>query len=463
MEKVNILLIESHYRSRSWFEAIKDLGNLYIMSTMPEEKKIFKSQGVNDRIILDLHEPKIASINLNDAKKYIIKLEKKLEINVIDLALMDRTIKLKNYDYIIKYSYFVSKKIETFVLNNNINIVFMESTWLHEILTCKICEHYSISVFNIQISKILSNRFFFFKGYLNQKFYKRCCSNVGLKSAIENISNPGSIDKPQYFDKLSKRNKITFSKFKVLYDIIRLSIFGYNNKNIQQNWLKSLILKVLSIGKASFLMKTKFFCNANKITNLKYILVTLHVQPEASIDVLGARFSDQIGFVQDIARSTPSSHFVVVKEHPHAIGGRKSGFYKKIKSSPNVILANPYEDSRALIKKADLVLSNTGTSSLEAALFGVPSSVASKMYFSEILSTPSFNPCIDSIGDLIEKGEQWKCKFDKNEAINSLLEIEKHSFEGNLWEFKIDPSVLSKKNIKNLKKAFTEVIGTVDL
>jgi len=182
------------------------------------------------------------------------------------------------------------------------------------------------------------------------------------------------------------------------------------------------------------------------------------VQPEASIDVLGSKFSDQIGFVQDIARSTPSSHMVVVKEHPHAVGSREFKFYKKLKENPNVILAHPHEDSRELIKKADLVLSNTGTSSLEAALAGVPSAVASTMYFSSILSSSVFNPCVDSVGCLIQNGKEWKRKVVGKKVVQSLIDIEQNSFVGNLWEFKIDPSVLSEMNIKDLRSAFSEVI-----
>jgi len=456
--------MESHYRSRSWFKAIKELGELYIVSVMPEERKIFKSEGVPNGNILDLHEPKVEEVELQVAHQYIQKFESKFELNVFDIALMDRTIKNKDYDYILKYAYIVAKKSEHFVLKNNIEVVFLEATWMHEIFMCNICKYFSIPVFNIQISKIIPNRFFFFKGYLNSTFYERKNKNLTIKAVIEKVSLLDKDSKPQYFDKLSNRNKFKLSKLLVLYDLVRLSFLNYSNKNIQPSWHRALVKKIASIMRAFVLTRSNLFVVNSNIVNLKYVLITLHVQPEASIDVLGSKFSDQIGFVQDIARTTPSSHMVVVKEHPHAIGSRKSEFYEKLRENPNVILAHPYEDSRELIKRSDLVLSNTGTSSLEAALAGVPSSVASEMYFSSILSTPVFNPCVDSVRRLIQIGKEWKRDTNRRKkAVQSLIDIESNSFVGNLWEFKIDRSVLEKENIKSLRVAFEEVIDTVAL
>ena len=454
--------MESHYRSRSWFKAIKDLGELYIVSVIPEEREIFKSQGVLSNSILDLHNPKIGGVEFKDARQYIQEFEIRLKLNIFNIAMMDRTIKNKGYEYIIEYAYLIVKKVEDFILKNDIDIVFLEATWMHEILTCEICKNLSIPVFNVQISKIIPNRFFFFKGYLNNSFYERKVKGLNAKEIYKKVMLLDKNNKPQYFDKLSNRNKFKLSKLIVLYDIIRLSVLGYSNKNVQPDWRKSLIRKIVSIIKAYILTKSNFFIANNKITNLRYVLITLHVQPEASIDVLGSKFSDQIGFVQDIARSTPSSHMVVVKEHPHAVGSRSNGFYKKLCENPNVILAHPHEDSRELIKKSDLVLSNTGTSSLEAALAGVPSAVASKMYFSSILSTSIFNPCTDSVSSLIQNGSKWRCKVDREKVIHSLVDIEKNSFLGNLWEFKIDRSVLDGENIENLRAAFKEVIDGVD-
>ena len=56
---MNILLMESHFRSRSWFKALKGLGDIYIVSVLGEEQRLFLSSGINESHILNLHNPDI--------------------------------------------------------------------------------------------------------------------------------------------------------------------------------------------------------------------------------------------------------------------------------------------------------------------------------------------------------------------------------------------------------------------
>ena len=48
----SIVLVESHYRSRSWFLALKDIGLTHIISVMPEEYLLFKKSGFKENNIL---------------------------------------------------------------------------------------------------------------------------------------------------------------------------------------------------------------------------------------------------------------------------------------------------------------------------------------------------------------------------------------------------------------------------
>ena len=137
-------------------------------------------------------------------------------------------------------------------------------------------------------------------------------------------------------------------------------------------------------------------------------MITLHVQPEASIDVVGVKYFDQLDFIRQIVRTTPVSHLVIVKEHPHAFGDRPLGFYKELLSMPRVKILSPFSESRYAIKNAKLVISNTGTSSLEAAIMGVPGITATEMYFKDLLVVPSFNPSVDRVDTIL-----LKCKILK--------------------------------------------------
>ena len=71
----------------------------------------------------------------------------------------------------------------------------------------------------------------------------------------------------------------------------------------------------------------------------------MHVQPEASIDVVGTKYSNQIEFVRNIANTTPNEYSIIVKEHSHAIGNRSINFYKSLLEIPNVVLLHPNENA----------------------------------------------------------------------------------------------------------------------
>ena len=458
---MNILLVESHYRTRTWRKALQSLeDNLYVISVVAEERDIFYANGLSKDNLLDLHNPVIESYSYTLAESYLLKLELEMGLCVNEIALMDRTLRLKDSEYIIKYLYHIAKNVRDFIENKKIELVFIEPTWSHEILITAICKSLGIPVYAPVKDKIIANRFFMFEGYKHLNLFTRNNNpdkDKIAKKSIDSILIPD--EKPQYFSQFNKRNKFTFSKFRVLYDISKLLISGKNNNNIQPPWAKAVKKKLTSIAKARYFSLFSPFIKQKNI-NKNYILITLHVQPEASIDVVGVKYFDQIDFVRQIVRTTPANHLVVVKEHPHAFGDRPLNFYKELLSIPRVEVLSPFSESRHAIKKAKLVISNTGTSSLEAAIMGIPGVTATEMYFKDLMVTPSFNPSIDRVDKLLLKCKIWKANFDIGHIHSIMRKIQNNSFKGNSGDFKTDRNVLSRENIQNLRDSFSEVINS---
>jgi hypothetical protein len=117
-----------------------------------------------------------------------------------------------------------------------------------------------------------------------------------------------------------------------------------------------------------------------------YVLLTLHRQPEASLDVLGYQSSNQLHLVRRLAQEIPSPHMLVVKEHSNGLGDRGWRFYRRLLRLPNVVLVDPFASSFGLMQDAAITLSVSGTSSYEAALQGLPSATFADMFFTEITS-----------------------------------------------------------------------------
>ncbi|GGK34155.1 hypothetical protein GCM10010965_28840 [Caldalkalibacillus thermarum] len=396
--------------------------------------------GLNERDSHDLHE-----------------LEKDYTLNINNLILMDRLLSRKEYEYALSYLLVCNKYIEKFLLENNIQVVFYEATWAIELLTVMICNKIGIIACSPHTVRIPDGRFAFFDGY--------------LQSEIIHIRNPDDKDrvqakkyykeflnkkpKPKYWYLNNKTPSLKFSWFIKLYKHIILSLKGQNKFDETYFGIKWLIKNRIREVKNAWLLKVK---NPFEQPNLDepYILFTLHKQPEASVDVLGSYYSNQIETIKLISRITPVTHKVYVKEHSNAIGDRSISYYNEIKRIPGVKLIHPSLDSHDLIRNADLVITISGTVAYEASLYGVPAVTLSSMFYKDILTVNQAEIQKLNITDIIEnKGQRLKIG---DNIINFLAYIYANSFEGIISDPVSDPSCISEENISKTVKGFRSLL-----
>lgn len=452
-----ILLVESHYRSRSWFRALESLGDISVVSVMPEERKLFLALGVDEKNILNLNNFYCDDIRVDEASSYLAWAEKTFGFCYAEIVQMDRTLREKPRNYILSYGCYVLREFSKFVEGKDIRLVVIEPTWVHEILIVHVCKFLGIRLLAPVKEKLLPNRFFLFRGFTREIPFYRSESKSGVLMGRQLVNIVLADHRPQYFKKFEQRNKFRISKVVPLLDFTRLSLFNLKNPNIQPKYFRFLRRKFKDIVLGYYLRWRVAFINPNKL-RMPFILVTMHVQPEAGIDVVGARFSNQYEFIRQISRTTPAGYRVVVKEHPHDFGRRDRLFYSKLIELGNVVLVSPDIDSRELIKRSSLVLSVAGTSSLEASILGTPAVTAVPMYFHRLLVRKFFDPYVDSVAELLIESEKWKSGFNLDLQIRILDEILGDSFVGNCMDLKTDSRVLDKKNIGHLRDAFQEVL-----
>ena len=449
----SIVLVESHYRSRSWFLALRNIGLTHIISVMPEEFKLFKKSGYTDHNILNLYNDNIINEISNKSISYY---EEFLDIKLNSIIYMDRTLRKKNNEYINNYLIFLLNKIDNFFKSVKPKIIFIEPTWTHEIIICKFAKKYKVSIVAPVKDKLLPDRFLAFKDENHLEYYQNPNSE-NSEQLSKDAFNTVVKDKPvQYFAKFNNRNKLDFKKIPKLYRLLKISILNYRNPNIQSSFLNDVFIKIKSILRSKYQLLTVDFKKLNEISK-KYILITLHVQPEASIDVVGTKYSNQIEFIRNISNTTPSKYILLVKEHSHAIGNRPTSFYKSLLDIPNVMLLHPNQKARSAIRNSSLVISNTGTSSFEGAILNIPSVTATAMFFYKILLQKKFNPFEENVSDLLIK----QSKLNKSILIKHLEEIYLGSFSGNCGDFQTDSSVLSIDNIEKLKISFNSIIMSI--
>lgn len=117
----------------------------------------------------------------------------------------------------------------------------------------------------------------------------------------------------------------------------------------------------------------------------RFIFYPLQYSPESSINVPAPYFADQRRAIDLIRMNMPSNYILVVKEHPACITIRNRGFIKSLMKLPGLRVARYDLSTAEIMKRCSLVMSVTGTATLEAFLTGKPSLTLGETFFSDFL------------------------------------------------------------------------------
>ncbi len=104
----------------------------------------------------------------------------------------------------------------------------------------------------------------------------------------------------------------------------------------------------------------------------RFVYYPLHTEPEVALQVLSPEYFYQLSSIAAISRDLPAGVKLAVKETFAAAGRRPADFYRQIKEFKNVVFVHPMELGLNVIKKAEGVVTITGTAGLEAAVMGKP-------------------------------------------------------------------------------------------
>jgi len=467
----NIIILDSHYRTKTFFEAFKDFKYKAIFINRYEKIKAIKNYNLTSDDILDLSNFKNNNNYFYSNNLSHLKIKSLLHWNIDDIINSDRRLSKFNREYAFKYIYWVANKFYNFILEKKISknsLLFLEPTWSHELVISQISKSLGLKVIAPLKCKLFKDKFYFFEDWKNEEFYSNYHNeknkiNSNFFNQILLELKRSSLDSIPFFNQDSSKNKINLRLINVLKRIMIEKINFNRNKHIHESIFIEIMRKSLNIIKYYFYKNKKNFWSQIKMMNSKkyfYIYIPLHYQPEASINVIGYKYTDQLKFITAISSKfkNNNTYKIIVKEHPHCLGNRSFNYYSKLKKLNNVILLNPLIDSRSIIKKSNLVISIAGTASLEAAILKIPSITSVKMYFSHLLIKDQFDCNNDNIYELINSIQKWKIIRNSPFWERQLTQIFISSFEGNFGDYESNPKVLEKENILKLRKAIKTLL-----
>tara|TARA_B100000678_G_C18225236_1_gene508579 strand:+ start:912 stop:2315 length:1404 start_codon:yes stop_codon:yes gene_type:complete len=437
----------------------RDDINVFWVSSSRKWTKYLTENGVLPDSICQVNaKSRIEGHDRKEAEILISKAEQKNNVSSNFIISSDRVVSEWKVQESREYLLYSTKMLSDFYREKDIKFIFGEATALHEVLSAFLAKTLGILFLKPHTVRIPNARFAFFEGYLEQCVVKRNRELTSqdenkIKEELSKVINKSQ--KPSYFYKNNKRHgffspNVWKKAVMKLPEAVIEPKYNASSKTLSYHLIKenklAVPLKIALLKASSPFVKP---CKKEK-----YVLFTLHKQPEASIDVLAQKCSNQVEIIRQLSLSVPSNTKIYVKEHSNAMGERALGFYNKIRKIPGVKLIDPYEDSHKLVKNAELVLTVSGTIAYEALLFGVPSITLSPMFFNNgrgcVFSSHDPDILTQKILDIEEVSD--------GEAIEVVKEVYINSYPGSVDDVVNDPDCLSEINVQNVTKAFLGVM-----
>lgn len=430
----------------------------WICPNLDDFERLSKIWGVENVLYIGLSS--VSTGIPNNTKSYPSSLD---NICTNDLVIRDRILKHRSH---LGAQYFSDLKVTLydFLTKHKISAVFGEATWSHEVLTNRIClqvDTCEATYYNPLTLRLPQQTFGFFldefqsnlsghksEGDITSEMKER------YDVTIVNSSNK-ELPLPEYLtlmdDVIEKSNSLS-NQLKQTFNLFFKSI-DKDDPTLEVSKMRRLQ------GGFSKFIKVKSYNRLNKeqqddVINLDYYLYPLHKQPEASIDVIGKYYDDQLLNIRNIASQLKDKEYLLVKEHSNAIGDRGDAFYKQILKYPRVLLVDDNANTKELIKNSLGVFTVSGTAALEAALMGVNCYCFSDVYFRDlanckVVSLSDFDG--NNFLDTVKSGN-----LDKEEFSKKLL---KSACNGIISDPLSDIRCIHPENIKNLVKEFYAVIN----
>ncbi len=382
------------------------------------------------------------------------------------VIMADRHLRRRDPDYAMRYLAVVQARVRDFVQNNQLDMVSGEATWALELVTILTCQALGVVWAFANTIRMPSANLAFYPSHQMDSIYPigqvdEACRQQARDMLVHYRNKP---EAPYYVVMKGWTPSFKWQWIgKFLYHLWRYRDMRHDETELNvwrlvrwrgRCWWKSLRNRWQAMH---------WFETADTYLQQPYVLVALHVQPEATVDVLGGYVTDQIEMVRALSRGLPAGYQLLVKEHKNALAQRGIDEYRTLKQIPAVRLIRAEEDIHRLMKHARLTVTVAGTSCLEAGLQGWPAACIAPMVFDPVLTCARLNPYTDQLATLLAGLEAGTVTVPADEQIVELLAYQlAHSFSGFLTVGSMAPKMYSPENRRNLAEGYQRLIAYLE-
>lgn len=367
---------------------------VYWINTEPIASQRLRNLGVSSEFICDVIEGESQNLT-QDRSITVLQEYEQLGLPTINsIIFMDQNLRHAPYADALAYLAECAIKIRSFLEEHDIRLISSGRDTALQMISMLVCKRLGIFWGCVTRVKLPKEWFGFSPTHQGDEFFKlRPVEKRDYEFAekwLEQFRSDPSV-KPLAKQKFNGFQKI-FKHFGLLSEIFLSRLqhrikAGPYRKIPGPNFLwqiKNYIKTLRNYCYYRYLMK--FY----KPIDEPFILYGLHRQPESSIDVRGAFFDEQLTLIKQITRSIPVTHKLYVKVHFSDVIGQSPEFYKTLMNFPSVKLIDPDVDSRDLIRRASVIVTNVGAMGQEGGYWGRPVIAMSKMFWCDL---PSVKYC----------------------------------------------------------------------
>jgi len=193
-----------------------------------------------------------------------------------------------------------------------------------------------------------------------------------------------------------------------------------------------------------------------------WVLYPLQMQPEANIELWGKPWSFQTEVIKRAAIALDKiGATLVVKPNPKSKYELTGELCELVKNTPNIVAISHATPMKSIFLHAPLVMTVTGTVTLECIFAGKPSAVLGKHAMTryegvEALSQP------EDVAHVVEKIQANMVNAASKKTSKELLNyLHKNSYPATLWDQFSRPELMTRGNVETLTEAFVDVLTYV--
>lgn len=354
----------------------------------PMASRRLRSIGVADQSICDVLEGSAQPLSAEECVRILSEYEQPDLPTINSIIFMDQDLRHAPYEVALNYLAASAIRIRSFIEDREVRLVSSGRDSALQMMTMLVCKRLGVFWGCVTRVKLPKRSFGFSPTHQGDVFcHMRPVERKDYDSAAKWLEEfrSGSSVKPLAKPKISGFQAILSHIVRLvplLWSKLKFRLSGRAGQKVWNCGFTRETRRYLTTLRNY--CHYRFFMRFYRPTDEPFVLYGLHRQPESSIDVRGAYFDDQLALIKQIVRSLPATHKLYVKIHFSDVAGQTPEFYKTLLGYPAVKLIDPDVDSRDLLLRAAVIVTNVGAMGQEGGYLGRPVIAMSKMFWCDL-------------------------------------------------------------------------------